>query len=164
MSKKKLKPESAPAGDGGPMDIAVLEKLVKLMKANELSCVEVADGDRRILLKRGGEANYVAAPAPAAALAAPTKSAASEAPPSEDAGLIPIKAIMVGTFYAAASPDSAPFVKVGTVVDAETDVCVIEAMKVFNTIKAECKGTIAKIIAVNGHAVEFGQTLFLVKP
>jgi acetyl-CoA carboxylase biotin carboxyl carrier protein len=163
LSKKKLKSESAPAGDGGPMDIAVLEKLVKLMKANELSCVEVADGDRRILLKRGGEANYVSAPAPAS-MAAPSKAAAIEAPPSEDAGLIPIKAIMVGTFYAAASPDSAPFVKVGTVVDAETDVCVIEAMKVFNTIKAECKGTIAKIIAVNGHAVEFGQTLFLVKP
>jgi acetyl-CoA carboxylase biotin carboxyl carrier protein len=161
LSKKKSKPEAAPAGNGGPMDVAVLEKLVKLMKANDLSCVEVADGDRRILLKRGGETAYVSAPAASATGKAP---AAIEAPAAEDAGLIPIKAVMVGTFYAAASPDSPPFVQVGTTVDMESDVCVIEAMKVFNTIKAECRGTIAKIIAVNGHAVEFGQTLFLVKP
>jgi len=162
LSKKKSKPEAAPAGNGGPMDVAVLEKLVKLMKANDLSCVEVADGERRILLKRGGETAYISAPATAPA--AGKAPAAIEAPPAEDAGLIPIKAVMVGTFYAAASPDAKPFVQVGSTIDMETDVCVIEAMKVFNTIKAECKGTIAKILAVNGHAVEFGQVLFLVKP
>ena len=139
----------------------MLEKLVKLMRANDLSCVEVADGDRRILLKRGAEASFVSAAAPAAA-----KSHA-EPPPAavdEDAGLIPIKAVMVGTFYAAAAPDAKPFVQVGSAVDEETDVCVIEAMKVFNTIKAECRGTIARIVAANGQPVEFGQTLFLVKP
>ena len=64
----------------------------------------------------------------------------------------------------APSPDAKPFVSVGTIVDEETDVCVIEAMKVFNNIKAECRGTIAKILVTNGQPVEFGQTLFLVKP
>jgi acetyl-CoA carboxylase biotin carboxyl carrier protein len=71
---------------------------------------------------------------------------------------------MVGTFYSAPSPDAKPFISVGSTVDEETDVCVIEAMKVFNNIKAECRGTIAKILVTNGQTVEFGQPLFLVKP
>jgi acetyl-CoA carboxylase biotin carboxyl carrier protein len=148
------------------MDVGVLEKLVHLMKANDLTTVEVADGDRRILLKRGGETvSYM--PAPAATHAAPPKPAVPAAPAEvvdEDAGLIPIKSIMVGTFYQAPSPDSKAFVQIGSRVDDDTDVCVIEAMKVFNTIKAECKGTIARILVANGQSVEFGQALFLVKP
>jgi acetyl-CoA carboxylase biotin carboxyl carrier protein len=91
----------------------------------------------------------------------------STAPPppvDEEAGLKHIKSPMVGTFYAAPSPDAKPFVNVGSKVDEETDVCVIEAMKVFNNIKAELRGTIAKILVSSGQAVEFGQTLFLVKP
>jgi acetyl-CoA carboxylase biotin carboxyl carrier protein len=161
-SKPSAPPSAAPAADtGGPLDIGVLEKLVHLMRVNDLTTVEVADGDRRILLKRGGEAA-----AAASAAAHPPKSApvAPVAPPPADAGLLPIKSVMVGTFYAAPSPEAAPFVKVGSHVDEETDVCVIEAMKVFNTIKAECKGTIAKILVSNGETVEFGQPLFLVKP
>jgi acetyl-CoA carboxylase biotin carboxyl carrier protein len=146
------------------MDLGVLEKLVQLMRANDLTTVEVADGDRRILLKRGGEAvSFI----PSAPSHAPHKHAPAPAPAppvDEDAGLVPIKSIMVGTFYQAPSPDSKPFVQVGSHVDDETDVCVIEAMKVFNTIKAECKGTIAKILVANGQSVEFGQPLFLVKP
>jgi acetyl-CoA carboxylase biotin carboxyl carrier protein len=167
LSEKKTNRKSAKAAGnsaapvtngGGPMDLGMLEKLVHLMRANDLSCVEVADGDRRILLKRGGEA-MAFAPAPSAAPAAKPA-----APPAEETDLITIKSIMVGTFYAAASPDSPPFVQVGSRVDEESDVCVIEAMKVFNTIKAECRGTIAKILVNNGQTVEFGQALFLVKP
>jgi acetyl-CoA carboxylase biotin carboxyl carrier protein len=166
LSKKKTKDRQkpaappAPSGGGSPMDVGVLEKLVRLMRANDLSCVEVADGDRRILLKRGSEGTLVssAPPAPAA------KTAAAPEPPDENEGLIPIKAVMVGTFYSASSPDHPPFVQVGTAIDEESDVCIIEAMKVFNTIKAECKGVITKILATNGQPVEFGQTLFLVKP
>jgi len=71
---------------------------------------------------------------------------------------------MVGTFYAAPSKGAKPFVTVGTVVDEETDVCIVEAMKVFNNIKAECRGTISKILVNDGQSVEFGQTMFLVKP
>jgi acetyl-CoA carboxylase biotin carboxyl carrier protein len=91
-------------------------------------------------------------------------SAAPAPPVDEEAGLKPIKSPMVGTFYAAPSPDAKPFVNVGSKVDEESDVCVIEAMKVFNNIKAELRGTIAKILVQSGQAVEFGQTLFLVKP
>jgi acetyl-CoA carboxylase biotin carboxyl carrier protein len=71
---------------------------------------------------------------------------------------------MVGTFYAAASPDSAPFVKVGDQVGPETTVCIIEAMKVFNEIPAECSGKIVAVLATSGQATEFGQALFRVEP
>jgi len=172
LSKKKstgndASSAGAAGGDrgtgGGPMDVGVLEKLVKLMRANDLTCVEVADGDRRILLKRGPEAAAFVPAAPHAAHAPAAEKAAAE-PADADAGLIPIKSVMVGTYYSAPSPDSPPFVQVGSRVEEESDVCVIEAMKVFNTIKAECRGVIAKILVNNGQPVEFGQPLFLVKP
>src|SRR5205814_3827451 len=102
------------------------------------------------------------APPASSSISATTSPPATAA--SEEANLIPIKSPMVGTFYAAPSPDAKPFVSVGSAVDEETDVCVIEAMKVFNNIKAEVRGTIAKVLVQSGQAVEFGQTLFLVKP
>ena len=71
---------------------------------------------------------------------------------------------MLGTFYAAPAKGAKPFVTVGSVIEEDTDVCIIEAMKVFNNIKAEMKGTISKIRIANGETVEFGQPLFLVKP
>ncbi len=150
------------------MDVGLLERLVKLMVANDLNTVQVRDGDKRVILKRGQlivATNSVAMPmhqhpAPVSGSNPPAGAAAE----SEDAGLIPIKSPMVGTFYSASSPDSKPFVSVGSRVDEETDVCVIEAMKVFNNIKAETTGTIAKVLVTNGQTVEFGQALFLVKP
>jgi len=103
--------------------------------------------------------------APAAhAPAAGAGAGAPAAPADDSAGLVAIKSPMVGTFYAAPSPDAKPFVQVGSNVDDETDVCVIEAMKVFNNIKAETRGTIAKVMVANGQTVEFGTVLFLVKP
>jgi acetyl-CoA carboxylase biotin carboxyl carrier protein len=157
------------------MDVALLQQLVQLMKANDLSSVELRDGHRRITLKRGGEqpAMTVAhqpmhlmpsASSPPQATAPSPAAAGGAAVPDADAGLQQIKSPMVGTFYAAPSPDAKPFVSVGSQVDEDTDVCVIEAMKVFNNIKAETRGTIAKILVQNGQPVEFGQTLFLVKP
>jgi acetyl-CoA carboxylase biotin carboxyl carrier protein len=104
------------------------------------------------------------ASARAAAAADAGAASGAAAANGEEAGLTPIKSPMVGTFYSAASPDAKPFVSVGSAVDEETDVCVIEAMKVFNNIKAECRGTIAKVLVGNGQTVEFGQTLFLVRP
>jgi len=102
------------------------------------------------------------APAPQSA---PTVSSGGPTPAAnEDANLTPIKSPMVGTFYSSSSPEAKAFVSVGTTVDEESDVCIIEAMKVFNNIKAECSGTIAKIMVNNGETVEFGQVLFLVKP
>ena len=160
------------------MDVSLLERMVKLMAANDLNTVDVRDGDKRVILKRGaqliagsGSSGGYALPhiAPAShaqppGLASGATSGGSAAAADEDAGLVAIKSPMVGTFYAAPSPDAKAFVSVGSTVDEESDVCVIEAMKVFNNIKAETSGTIAKILVTNGQTVEFGQTLFLVKP
>ena len=71
---------------------------------------------------------------------------------------------MVGTFYAAPNPDASPFVTAGSSVDPETVVCLVEAMKIFNEIKAECTGTIEKVLVQNSEPIEFGQPLFLVRP
>ncbi|MCZ6542460.1 MAG: acetyl-CoA carboxylase, biotin carboxyl carrier protein, partial [Planctomycetota bacterium] len=78
--------------------------------------------------------------------------------------LATIESPMVGTFYAASNPDSSPFVTVGSSVDPDTVVCMIEAMKIFNEIKAECSGTIEKVLVNNGESIEFGQALFIVRP
>lgn len=175
MSKKKPVEKAVKRAktSGSPMDVDLLEQIVKLMSANDLNTVDVRDGDKRVVLKRGqavvagpvGYAPQYAQPqAPTAApVAAPSAPTPTAAPVDENAGLTPIKSPMVGTFYTASSPDAKPFVQVGSSVDEETDVCIIEAMKVFNNIKAEMRGTIAKILVTNGQTVEFGQTLFLVK-
>ena len=136
------------------------------------------DGDKRVILTRGavaptvitggGSPGYYAS-APAATPGPSAPASAGNAPPAaaasnEEANLVPLKSPMVGTFYAAATPEAKPFVSVGSRIDDETDVCIIEAMKVFNNIKAEMRGTIAKVLVTNGETVEFGQPLFLVKP
>ena len=180
MSKKQgSKRPAAPGGastpsgatGAGPMNVDLLQQLVALMASNDLNTVDLRDGAKRIVLKRGpavvaAPSIQYAAPAPApAASPASAPAASSGASSSEsDAGLVPIKSPMVGTFYAAGSPDAKPFATVGTRVDEDTDVCIIEAMKVFNNIKAETRGTIAKVLVTNGQTVEFGQPLFLVKP
>ncbi len=173
MSEKKRKPKAKTAapkavmGPAGPMNVDFLQQLINLMASNDLNTVELRDSDRRIILKRG--AVQVVSNAPVVqATAGPTPGSHSPiAPPpvvDEDANLVPIKSPMVGTFYSSSSPDAKAFVSVGSVVDEETDVCIIEAMKVFNNIKAETRGTIAKIMVTNGQTVEFGTVLFLVKP
>lgn len=153
------------------MSVGFLQQLVDLMTANDLNTVDLRDQGKRIILKRGaGQViSTVAAPvqlaAPAPAASAGGQAAKPAAAKDEDAGLVPIKSPMVGTFYAASSPDAKPFASVGMpVVKDETDVCIIEAMKVFNNIKAEVTGTIKKILVTNGQTVEFGTPLFLVKP
>jgi acetyl-CoA carboxylase biotin carboxyl carrier protein len=149
------------------MDRRLLESLVKLMQANDLSLLKLRDGQKRVVLRRGPAQNSsAAAPPPAWTAHPPAQPSTAPSPGAQEeaSDLTPITSPMVGTFYAAANPDSKPFVSVGSKVEEETDVCVIEAMKVFNNVKAECRGTIAKIQVTNGQAVEFGQVLFLVKP
>jgi acetyl-CoA carboxylase biotin carboxyl carrier protein len=154
------------------MDVNLLEQIVKLMAANDLNTVDVRDGEKRVILKRGAlqmiqAASYTPAPTgvPSSAGTAPVSTPTPPPAPSDDtAGLVTIKSPMVGTFYAAPSPDSKPFVSVGSSVDEETEVCSIEAMKNFMPIKAETRGTIAKILATNGQTVQYGTPLFLVKP
>ncbi len=151
------------------MDVERIKALVELMTENALSDIIIRDGESRIVLRRGvhgGATQVLAAPAaqimpqmtPAMPPAAPVK------PADPDAGLVPIKSPMVGTFYVASGPDAPAFVKVGSSVSADSVVCIIEAMKVFNEIKAEVSGTIERVAATNGGPVEFGQPLFLVRP
>jgi len=163
--KKAAKNSDNSAARESPMDVGLLERLVKLMAAHDLNTGDVRDGDKRVILKRGAASIDAPATMILPAAHAPTTSAphTPTAAGSEEQSLHPITSPMVGTFYAAPSPDAKPFVSVGSQVDEETDVCVIEAMKVFNNIKAECRGTIARILVTNGQTVEFGQMLFLVK-
>lgn len=150
-----------------------LKELVRLMVDNDLTEMDLQDEQESVSLRRGhppvasGPVMYAHAPAPGAH-ASPASPAASGggAPPAgdADAGLIAIESPMVGTFYSAASPDSPPFTKPGTQVTPDSVVCIIEAMKVFNEIKAEKSGVVEKILVKNGEPVEFGQKLFLVRP
>lgn len=147
------------------IDIDTLKELVRLMVDNDLSEIDLRKGDDAIALKRGfgGSVQY-AAPAPVHLPAAPPAPAgAAPAAPAPDTGAA-IESPMVGTFYSASDPDSPPFVQVGTVVSPNDVVCIIEAMKVFNEIKAEKGGRITRLLVENGQPVEFGQKLFLVSP
>lgn len=106
--------------------------------------------------------------APQAPAAAPVQEVKQEEPPKQEVvkadNLHKITSPMVGTFYAAPSPDAPPYVKVGDKVKTDTIVCIIEAMKLFNEIEAEINGEIVEILVQNGQLVEYGQPLFLVKP
>ncbi|NLE28548.1 MAG: acetyl-CoA carboxylase biotin carboxyl carrier protein [Phycisphaerae bacterium] len=153
------------------MEIQHIRDLIGLMKENELTEVRIIEGETRLLLKRGSapvDAPMTLAPAMPAPLqiATPQAAAPAAAPaakPAEEPGET-INSPMVGTFYAAPSPDSEPFVRVGDHVHADTVVCIVEAMKVMNEIKAETSGTIQKVLVQNAQAVEFGQPLFQIKP
>jgi acetyl-CoA carboxylase biotin carboxyl carrier protein len=155
-------------------DVRRVRRLVELMQEFELAEIDLRQAEQRIRLRKdqdpvvvpGGYAPMPMA-APTAAPSAPASSAAAAgAPPSsaaESASGQFIVSPMVGTFYLSASPDAPPFVKVGDQVGSETVVCIVEAMKVFNEIPAECSGKIAAVLVENGAAVEYGQKLFRVE-
>jgi acetyl-CoA carboxylase biotin carboxyl carrier protein len=157
------------------IDIRKLKELVRLMVSNELTELDLRDNEEQVTLRRNSphHAPQVVAPpmhAPTAATSSSPGGATAVAEPpatseqQEDDGLIRVESPMVGTFYSASDPDSTPFVSVGASVGPDDTVCMIEAMKIFNEIKAECSGTIRKVLVNNGEAVEFGQPLFLVEP
>ena len=151
-------------------DIKTLRQLVKLMVQNELTELDLQDENERISLKRGGGQAPPPPPAPAApapqAATAPKESGggSADSEASGDEGLVPITSPMVGTFYASPNPDAAPFVQPGDRVSEETVVCIIEAMKVFNEIKAETPGTVERVCVESGQTVEFGEPLFMLRP
>ena len=151
------------------MDLKDIKAVIDLMRKNDLSVFEMEkDGFRLKLQKGAGEQTVYTQPAPApAAAAAPAPSTAAPSAPAAEAekasSLKDIVSPMVGTFYRAGSPEAQAFVDVGKEVSEETVVCIIEAMKVMNEIKAETKGVIAEIVAENGKPVQFGQVLFRVK-
>lgn len=156
--------------DKNEMDLKKVRELIELMKENDLVEVEIEAGDSKIHLKRpGADAKMVQYAAAAPMMAAPVaaaSAAASAAPAAaaSDAGISPIKSPIVGTFYQAPSPDAPPYVKVGDKVAPDTTVCIVEAMKVMNEIKAEASGTIVEACCKDGQAVEFGQALFKIRP
>jgi len=150
------------------MEIKDIKRIVELMKSNDLTEFSMKDDDFELSMKRGsGEAQVVYA-APALAASAPAPVAAAPAAPapaaSEDDGLIEIPSPIVGTFYRKPAPDADNFVSVGSEVSEDTVVCIVEAMKVMNEIKAEVKGVIRKILVDDASAVQYGQPLFLVEP
>ena len=159
------------------MDLKEIEKLLELMREHELVEVEFENPEAgtRLKLKKAGppavshpvltpalaipaqmDGGMVVSPPPAAAVPAETEA-------DERANLTEVPSPMVGTFYRAASPDRDNFVEVGSVITGETVVCIIEAMKVMNEIKAEVPGEVVEILVQNGEAVEFGQPLFLIR-
>jgi acetyl-CoA carboxylase biotin carboxyl carrier protein len=157
------------------LELKDIKAIIDLMKKNDLSVFEMEkDGFKLKLQKGAGEQTVFVAPQPAfpAMAAMPAVAPTGVAPaggathpasePAQPAGK-EIISPMVGTFYRAASPESPSFVDVGQEVNAETVVCIIEAMKVMNEIKAEISGTIAEVVAENGKPVQFGQALFKVR-
>jgi acetyl-CoA carboxylase biotin carboxyl carrier protein len=150
-------------------DLRILRQIVKLMNENDLAEVDLRNATQRIRLrKQGGELTPVLSAAPAISPhgpAAPPVPAEPKAAAAEStAHLVEITSPMLGTFYRASSPDAEPFVQIGTHVESETIVCIIEAMKVFNEIAAEKRGKIVAVLVENGHPVEYGQPLFRIDP
>jgi len=157
-------------------DLKKIRELIEIMKESGLVEIEIRHDDDKIFLKRSGQPQPAfgetmaampmmrpesgAVPESTEALSQP--SAPLPVPGEED--LAEIKSPIVGTFYATPSPDSEPYVEVGSTVGPQTVVCIIEAMKVMNEIKAETSGTISEILVTNGQAVEYGQVLFKVRP
>ncbi len=153
------------------MELKDIKAIIDLMKENELSVFEMEKDGFKLKLQKEGTTNQpvlatpIAIPAVTAAAPAGTGAAAPATPPAKPDGpaLKDIVSPMVGTFYRAASPESSSFVEVGKTVNEDTVVCIIEAMKVMNEIKAETSGVIAEVIAENGKPVQFGQVLFRVR-
>ena len=154
-------------------DVQKIEELIKIMQENDLVRIEIRHGEDRISLRRaqpqppGGMGPiFTSMPGSVAPAMLPSGPATSgeQAPPQKSEEFLEIKSPIVGTFYETPSPDSDPFIELGSRVDPQTVVCIVEAMKVMNEIKAEVTGTIVEKVAKNGQAVEYGQALFRVRP
>lgn len=151
---------------GKPKDVFDVERIreiIELMEQHDLSEVDLQQGDEKIKLGRGGKAPVYAAPAQAPP---PVSGSPAAGPPAADAnaGTITIDAPMIGTFYSKANPEAPAFVKIGDRVGPETVVCIVEAMKVFNEIPAECSGTVTEVLVSDQEPVDFGKPMFRIQP
>ncbi len=150
-----------------PFDLHTIQVLVRLMSRHDLSEIDLQQGEQRLRLRRGSRqkvtpvafAPPLAAAPPAAPIAAPAAAADKPGPK-----LLEIKSTTVGTFYSRPKPDAPAFVSVGSKVTPTTVVGLIEAMKLFNELTADCTGTIREILVEDGKGVEFEQVLFRVDP
>lgn len=145
------------------MDFEEIRNLVKLMGDYNLTEVKIESDNCNICFKRGDD--RAAAPVVPAALPVPVVPAAAPVVPAAApaAPAVTIDSPLVGSFYRSASPDAKPFVQVGDKVNPDTVLCIIEAMKVMNEVKAEKSGTIKEILVENGQPVEFGQPMFVLE-
>jgi acetyl-CoA carboxylase biotin carboxyl carrier protein len=162
------------------MDIKEIKAVIDLMTRNGLSEFELEKGDFKLRVKRGPSGEWITSTTPVASAspqvhhhhAAPIAAApaivpaapAPSAPPPAGSAAAQIVSPMVGTFYRSPSPDSPAYIEPGQEVNEDTVVCIIEAMKVMNEIKAETKGIIVEVLAQNGKPVEFGKPLFTIRP
>jgi len=155
------------------VELKDIKAIIDLMKKNSITEFELEQKDSKLRLKRGlsgglpmvqSDDSQPMLSSPLALPAAVASMAPSVVPVPVSTGEVDIKSPMIGTIYRSPSPEAAPYVDVGTEVTAETVVCIIEAMKVMNEIKAEVKGVITQILIENGKPVEFGQPLFKVRP
>ena len=154
------------------MDIKDIKAIIDLMKKNSITEFELERQDSKIRLKRGlnggGSAaqseDYVPAITVPVQPAVSAPASPTAATPPIATGEVDIKSPMIGTFYRAPSPEAASYVEIGTEINPESVVCIIEAMKVMNEIKAEVKGVITQVLVENAKPVEFGQPLFKVRP
>jgi acetyl-CoA carboxylase biotin carboxyl carrier protein len=148
-------------------DVQKLKELIKIMKENDLVKIDIRHGEDYVSLQRAQPQLLGTPMGPMLGMpvvAGQTPAGTHPAGQDKGEGLLEIKSPIVGTFYEAPSPDSEPYVEAGARVDPQTVVCIIEAMKVMNEIKAEVSGTVVERIAANGQAVEYGQVLFRVRP
>jgi acetyl-CoA carboxylase biotin carboxyl carrier protein len=166
MADDKRAEKEGPVGGSvsGKIDLESIRRLLALMTEHGLAELEIEQGDMAVRLRKAGAAAAPAAIVPVATPVAASSASAGLAAAAEEAALPAVKSPMVGTFYEAPSPEAAVFVEVGDHVSEDTVVCIIEAMKVFNEIRAEMSGTIEKILVKNAQAVEFGQPMFVVRP
>jgi acetyl-CoA carboxylase biotin carboxyl carrier protein len=156
-----------------PFDVRTIKDLVGLMSRHDLSEIDLREGEVRIRLRRGPREKVTLASVPPILSTPPGQPQTADAPstsrPADTEAraaktLLTIKSPTPGTFYAAPAQGAEPFVKVGAKVTPTTVVCLIEAMKIFNEIPAECSGTIVEILVENQQPVEYGQVLFKVDP
>jgi acetyl-CoA carboxylase biotin carboxyl carrier protein len=153
------------------MDLKDIKAIIDLMKKNSVTEFELEKQDFKIKLKRGGNGGPMVATSedPSLVVYSPTPAAIAALPPATPPPApanpeLEIKSPMIGTFYRAPSPEAAPYIEVGSEVNPDTVVCIIEAMKVMNEIKAEAKGVITQVVVENAKPVEFGQPLFKIRP
>ena len=151
------------------MELEEIKRIVELMNENGLSEFELEENGVRIMIRKGrdgSEIHTVQAVAPPVVVAGPaSKSAATvpATPAAEQANCVEVKAPFVGTFYRAPSPEAEPYVSEGQEVNTDTVLCIVEAMKVMNEIKAEVHGIVRAIMVENAHAVQYGQPLFRIE-
>lgn len=164
------------------MNAKELKSILQALQEHEVAELTLETPDYKLTVKRGGEVQYVAAPAPVviqpqavpssspspvqtpAETPAPAPMPKPEAPKEDTSRYVEVKAPIVGTFYRAPSPEAEPFVKEGDLVKKGQVLCIIEAMKLMNEIESEVSGVVRKILVSNGEPIEYGQVLFLIEP